>query len=163
MLLKTHDPAVGVMCRAQGMWFLIKLCSISEWAHSYYVTLCVRAGSVCGLQVLPLETKSLEKASGETVTLDCTFSLSAQDIGPLDIEWSIQPSDNQKEEKVVSVRESATCTIRKSHQKLPSTWNVNSSAWGSLLKYQLLPNLWRNIKSTWPISLNSVMFSFSAF
>ncbi|KAB5543152.1 hypothetical protein PHYPO_G00075930 [Pangasianodon hypophthalmus] len=58
-------------------------------------------GSVCGLQISSSGPASLEKASGETVSLDCAFTLSAQDSGPLDIEWSIQPSDNQKEEKVV--------------------------------------------------------------
>lgn len=64
---------------------------------------CVCVGSVCGLQITSSGPASVEKASGETVTLECKFTLAAEDNGPLDIEWSIQPSDNQKEEKVVSV------------------------------------------------------------
>uniref|UniRef100_A0A671PVG3 Coxsackievirus and adenovirus receptor homolog n=1 Tax=Sinocyclocheilus anshuiensis TaxID=1608454 RepID=A0A671PVG3_9TELE len=61
------------------------------------------SGSACGLQITSTSPTSIEKASGETVKLDCQFTLSAEDSGPLDIEWSLQPSDNQKEEKVVIV------------------------------------------------------------
>uniref|UniRef100_A0A8C2EZ15 CXADR Ig-like cell adhesion molecule n=1 Tax=Cyprinus carpio TaxID=7962 RepID=A0A8C2EZ15_CYPCA len=61
------------------------------------------SGSACGLQITSTGPTSIEKASGETVKLDCQFTLSAEDSGPLDIEWSLQPSDNQKEEKVVIV------------------------------------------------------------
>ncbi|XP_027014271.1 coxsackievirus and adenovirus receptor homolog [Tachysurus fulvidraco] len=58
-------------------------------------------GSVCGLQISSSGPASVEKASGDTVTLGCAFTLSPQDTGPLDIEWSLQPSDNQLEEKVI--------------------------------------------------------------
>lgn len=61
------------------------------------------AGSACGLQITSTGPTSIEKASGETVKLDCQFTLATDDSGPLDIEWSLQPSDNQKEEKVVIV------------------------------------------------------------
>ncbi|XP_065114497.1 coxsackievirus and adenovirus receptor homolog [Paramisgurnus dabryanus] len=60
-------------------------------------------GSACGLQITSTGSTSIEKASGESVKLDCQFTLAAEDTGPLDIEWSLQPSDNQKEEKVVIV------------------------------------------------------------
>lgn len=43
-----------------------------------------------------------EKAQGEKVTLPCTFELSEEDIGPLDIEWVLIPADNQKKEEIVS-------------------------------------------------------------
>ncbi|KAI5100143.1 coxsackievirus and adenovirus receptor-like precursor, partial [Silurus meridionalis] len=62
---------------------------------------CVCTVSVSGLQISSSGPASVEKASGETVSLDCAFTLSAQDSGPLDIEWTIQPSDNQKVEQVV--------------------------------------------------------------
>ncbi|KAK7125760.1 hypothetical protein R3I93_021205 [Phoxinus phoxinus] len=61
------------------------------------------AGSACGLQITSTGPTTIEKASGETVKLDCEFSLATDDSGPLDIDWSLQPSDNQKEEKVVIV------------------------------------------------------------
>ncbi|XP_066507757.1 coxsackievirus and adenovirus receptor homolog [Hoplias malabaricus] len=57
--------------------------------------------AACALQITSTGPSSVEKASGENVKLDCQFSLSAADSGPLDIEWSLQPSDNQLEEKVV--------------------------------------------------------------
>ncbi|KAJ8402266.1 hypothetical protein AAFF_G00371310 [Aldrovandia affinis] len=40
---------------------------------------------------------AIEKASGESVKLDCHFSLAPLDSGPLDIEWSLLVSDQQKE------------------------------------------------------------------
>lgn len=43
-----------------------------------------------------------EKAQGEKVTLPCTFELSEEDEGPLDIEWVLIPADNQKREQIVS-------------------------------------------------------------
>lgn len=43
-----------------------------------------------------------EKAQGEKVTLPCTFELSEEDEGPLDIEWVLIPADNQKRELIVS-------------------------------------------------------------
>ncbi|KAL7823088.1 hypothetical protein AOLI_G00330720, partial [Acnodon oligacanthus] len=55
----------------------------------------------CGLEITSTGPTSIEKASGESVKLDCQFTLATEDSGPLDIEWSLQPSDNQKEEKVV--------------------------------------------------------------
>uniref|UniRef100_A0A3B5L606 Ig-like domain-containing protein n=1 Tax=Xiphophorus couchianus TaxID=32473 RepID=A0A3B5L606_9TELE len=56
--------------------------------------------------VSPLEITSspkapLEKASGQSVKLDCQFSLSSSDTGPLDIEWSLLASDNQINDQVV--------------------------------------------------------------
>ncbi|NXG10398.1 CXAR protein, partial [Sakesphorus luctuosus] len=42
-----------------------------------------------------------EKAQGEKVTLPCTFELSEEDEGPLDIEWVLIPADNQKKEQII--------------------------------------------------------------
>ncbi|KAA0704007.1 Coxsackievirus and adenovirus receptor -like protein [Triplophysa tibetana] len=60
-------------------------------------------GLACGLQITTTGPTSIEKASGESVKLDCQFTLAPEDAGPLDIEWTLQPSDNQKDEKVVIV------------------------------------------------------------
>ncbi|XP_062340956.1 coxsackievirus and adenovirus receptor homolog [Osmerus eperlanus] len=59
------------------------------------------AGSVQSLEITSTGPTSIEKASGQTVKLDCQFSLGPEDSGPLDIEWSLLASDNQKEDKVV--------------------------------------------------------------
>lgn len=60
-------------------------------------------GVAHGLEITSQGPTSIEKASSESVKLDCQFSLAAVDSGPLDIEWSLLASDNQKEDKVVSV------------------------------------------------------------
>ncbi|XP_072515090.1 coxsackievirus and adenovirus receptor homolog [Salminus brasiliensis] len=65
------------------------------------VYLCALLSAVFGLEITSTGPTSIEKASGESVKLDCQFTLAPEDSGPLDIEWSLQPSDNQKEEKVV--------------------------------------------------------------
>lgn len=54
-----------------------------------------------GLRITTPEQK-VEKAKGETAYLPCKFTLDAEDQGPLDIEWLLSPSDNQKEDQVVS-------------------------------------------------------------
>ncbi|XP_061659327.1 coxsackievirus and adenovirus receptor homolog [Syngnathoides biaculeatus] len=58
-------------------------------------------GDSTGLEITSTGPTSIEKASGESVKLDCMFNLSPADSGPLDIEWSLLSSDNQKEDKVV--------------------------------------------------------------
>ncbi|XP_009874942.1 PREDICTED: coxsackievirus and adenovirus receptor, partial [Apaloderma vittatum] len=45
--------------------------------------------------------KSFETAQGEKVTLPCTFVVSEEDEGPLDIEWVLIPADNQKKEQII--------------------------------------------------------------
>ncbi|KAM6907564.1 coxsackievirus and adenovirus receptor homolog [Xenentodon cancila] len=59
------------------------------------------AGLASGLEITSSEPTSIEKASGQSVKLDCQFTLAPEDTGPLDIEWSLLASDNQKEDKVV--------------------------------------------------------------
>ncbi|XP_069003147.1 coxsackievirus and adenovirus receptor homolog [Embiotoca jacksoni] len=65
------------------------------------VLLSLFAGLASGLEITSTGSTSIDKASGLSVKLDCQFSLAPEDSGPLDIEWSLVPSDNQKEEKVV--------------------------------------------------------------
>ena len=71
------------------------------------LSLCPSSGSVQSLEITSTGPTSIEKASGQTVKLDCQFSLAPEDSGPLDIEWSLLASDNQKEDKVVS----AVCAV----------------------------------------------------
>lgn len=63
--------------------------------------MCFCIGLASGLEITSTGPTSLEMASGQSVKLDCQFTLAAEDSGPLDIEWSLLASDNQKEDKVV--------------------------------------------------------------
>ncbi|NXP19347.1 CXAR protein, partial [Scytalopus superciliaris] len=54
------------------------------------------------LTITSRDQSMFEKAQGEKVTLPCTFELSEEDEGPLDIEWVLIPADNQKKEQIVS-------------------------------------------------------------
>ncbi|KAJ8275747.1 hypothetical protein COCON_G00074990 [Conger conger] len=54
-----------------------------------------------GLEITSSGSTTIEKASGESVKLDCQFTLANEDSGPLDIEWSLLASDSQKEDKVI--------------------------------------------------------------
>ena len=65
----------------------------------------VYPGVISGLQITTSGPTTIERASGQSAKLDCHFTLAPEDTGPLDIEWSVLPSDNQKEEKVVSLYE----------------------------------------------------------
>lgn len=58
-------------------------------------------GLAFGLEITSTEPSSIEKASGQSVKLECQFTLAPEDTGPLDIEWSLMASDNQQEDKVV--------------------------------------------------------------
>lgn len=61
------------------------------------------AGLASGLKITSSEPNSIEKASGQSVKLDCPFTLAPEDLGPLDIEWSLLSSDNQKKDEVVII------------------------------------------------------------
>lgn len=63
----------------------------------------LRPGLASGLEITSTGPTSIEKASGQSVKLDCQFTLGPEDSGPLDIEWSLLSSDNQKEDKVVCI------------------------------------------------------------
>ncbi|KAF7667412.1 hypothetical protein LDENG_00064000 [Lucifuga dentata] len=65
------------------------------------VLLSLLAGVASGLEITSTGPTSIEKASGQSVKLDCQFSLAPEDSGPLDIEWSLMASDNQKEDRVM--------------------------------------------------------------
>ncbi|KAJ3589651.1 hypothetical protein NHX12_010494 [Muraenolepis orangiensis] len=61
----------------------------------------VHPGMVSSLEITSPVPKSIEIASGQSVKLECQFTLAPEDLAPLDIEWSLLASDNQKEDKVV--------------------------------------------------------------
>lgn len=56
---------------------------------------------VSALEITTTQTGPLEKASGQSVKLDCQFTLSSSDTGPLDIEWSLLAADYQNEDKLL--------------------------------------------------------------
>uniref|UniRef100_W5MAJ3 CXADR Ig-like cell adhesion molecule n=1 Tax=Lepisosteus oculatus TaxID=7918 RepID=W5MAJ3_LEPOC len=58
-------------------------------------------GASRGLDITSTGGATLEQASGSAATLECNFTLDPTDTGPLDIEWSLLASDNQKEDKVI--------------------------------------------------------------
>ncbi|XP_062478100.1 coxsackievirus and adenovirus receptor isoform X1 [Pezoporus occidentalis] len=64
------------------------------------VLLC-SAGLTRSLSITSVDQSMFEKAQGEKVTLPCTFVLSEEDEGPLDIEWVLIPADNQKKEQII--------------------------------------------------------------
>uniref|UniRef100_A0A8C7A7K7 CXADR Ig-like cell adhesion molecule n=1 Tax=Nothoprocta perdicaria TaxID=30464 RepID=A0A8C7A7K7_NOTPE len=53
------------------------------------------------LTITSADQSMFERAQGEKVTLPCTFVLSENDEGPLDIEWVLIPADNQKKEQII--------------------------------------------------------------
>ncbi|KAF3706720.1 Coxsackievirus and adenovirus receptor -like protein [Channa argus] len=59
------------------------------------------AGLASSLEITSTGPTSINMASGQSVKLDCQFSLAPEDSGPLDIEWSLVSPDNQNEDKVV--------------------------------------------------------------
>uniref|UniRef100_A0A8C6TMI5 CXADR Ig-like cell adhesion molecule n=1 Tax=Neogobius melanostomus TaxID=47308 RepID=A0A8C6TMI5_9GOBI len=71
------------------------------WTTHFCCVLAFITGLACGLDIQSTGPGSIEKASGESVKLDCQFTLANEDTGPLDIEWSLLPSDNQREDTVV--------------------------------------------------------------
>ncbi|CAL8285256.1 unnamed protein product [Merluccius merluccius] len=59
------------------------------------------AGMASSLEITSKGPGSIVVASGQTVKLECHFTLAPEDFGPLYIEWSLLASDIQNEEKVV--------------------------------------------------------------
>ncbi|XP_017286624.1 coxsackievirus and adenovirus receptor homolog [Kryptolebias marmoratus] len=54
-----------------------------------------------GLEITSTGTSPINKASGQSVKLECQFTLASEDSGPLDIEWSLVAADNQNKDEVV--------------------------------------------------------------
>ncbi|KAJ8368338.1 hypothetical protein SKAU_G00083660 [Synaphobranchus kaupii] len=70
----------------------------------YYCLLGIRFsgnGVAHGLEMTSTGPRSIEKASGDSVNLDCDFTLAPEDSGHLDIEWTLMASDNQNLDKVI--------------------------------------------------------------
>uniref|UniRef100_A0A8C9DMQ0 CXADR Ig-like cell adhesion molecule n=1 Tax=Prolemur simus TaxID=1328070 RepID=A0A8C9DMQ0_PROSS len=64
----------------------VLLCGVADFARSLSIT---------------TPEQMIEKAKGETAYLPCKFTLSAEDQGPLDIEWLLSPADNQQVDQVI--------------------------------------------------------------
>lgn len=45
--------------------------------------------------------QTIQMAQGERVTLDCTYTSSPDDVGELDIEWSVVSPDTTKKDHMV--------------------------------------------------------------
>nr|XP_006120266.1 coxsackievirus and adenovirus receptor isoform X1 [Pelodiscus sinensis] len=65
--------------------------------HTHQLINCLTKG----LEITSANQPPIEKAQGEKVTLPCTFTLAPEDQGPLDIEWVLIPTDNQKKEQTI--------------------------------------------------------------
>ncbi|CAL8285276.1 unnamed protein product [Merluccius merluccius] len=59
------------------------------------------AGMASSLEITSKGPGSIVVASGQTVKLECHFTLAPEDFGPLDIEWKLLASDNQNQDEVV--------------------------------------------------------------
>lgn len=59
------------------------------------------AGLTSGLDITSSGPTTIESASGQSVKLDCQFTLATEDSGPLDIEWSLLASDNQGDDQLI--------------------------------------------------------------
>ncbi|XP_061073674.1 coxsackievirus and adenovirus receptor homolog isoform X2 [Conger conger] len=70
-------------------------------AFCYFLSGIIFSGLAHGLDITSTGPRSIEKASGDSVTLDCDFTLAPEDSGHLDIEWSLMASDNQNLDKVI--------------------------------------------------------------
>ncbi|KAM4726988.1 coxsackievirus and adenovirus receptor homolog [Anableps anableps] len=66
-----------------------------------FVLLTLFPALVSAFEITTTQVGPLEKASGQSVKLDCQFTVMSTDTGPLDIEWSLLAADNQNEDKVV--------------------------------------------------------------
>ncbi|XP_035239880.1 coxsackievirus and adenovirus receptor homolog [Anguilla anguilla] len=70
-------------------------------AFLYLLLGIILPGMAYGLQITSTGPRSILKASGDSVTLDCDFTLAPEDSGHLDIEWTLMASDSQNLDKVI--------------------------------------------------------------
>ncbi|MED6290832.1 hypothetical protein CHARACLAT_017458 [Characodon lateralis] len=106
---------------------------------------------VSGLEITTTQVTPLEKASGQSVKLDCQFTVGPEDSGPLDIEWSLLAADNQKEDKVALKApvqfwylEVFVCVITPIcllMKGLSSRETSSDSPWGTFISFLLLSHL----------------------
>ncbi|XP_050973106.1 V-set and immunoglobulin domain-containing protein 8b [Labeo rohita] len=81
-------------------WFNFSL----PLAALYITAVCLNhAALTLAVQVTSSGPQTIKKAQGESVTLGCTYSLDASDVGDLDIEWTRVSQDmTQKDELILS-------------------------------------------------------------
>ena len=57
--------------------------------------------SAIALNITSSSVSPVYAGQADSATLNCHFTLSDQDVGPIDIEWSLKSPDVQREEKTV--------------------------------------------------------------
>ncbi|XP_067250440.1 V-set and immunoglobulin domain-containing protein 8b isoform X1 [Chanodichthys erythropterus] len=75
-----------------------------QLAALYIIAACLNhAALTWAIQVTSTGPQTIKKAQGESVSLGCTYTLDAADVGDLDIEWTVVSQDmTQKDELILS-------------------------------------------------------------
>ncbi|CAM4718974.1 hypothetical protein PO909_018780 [Leuciscus waleckii] len=73
-------------------------------AALYVIAACLNhAALTWAVQVTTTGPQTIKKAQGESLTLGCTYTVTATDVGELDIEWTlVSPDMTQKDELILS-------------------------------------------------------------
>jgi len=65
------------------------------------MSFCEPLALTWAIQVTSTGPQTIKKAQGESLTLGCTYTVAATDVGDLDIEWTlVSPDMTQKDELV---------------------------------------------------------------
>ncbi|XP_067431371.1 V-set and immunoglobulin domain-containing protein 8a [Thunnus thynnus] len=67
------------------------------------------------VQVTSTGPQTIQKAEGESVTLDCSYTLSPLDTGELDIEWSVVSPDTTQKDQMLMSYSSGTKYVHGNH------------------------------------------------
>ncbi|KAM8977007.1 coxsackievirus and adenovirus receptor [Pelodytes ibericus] len=73
--------------------------SLGNMAQLLILILC--CGSLRALELVPYDQKNIEKPEGDKVTLECKFTIGPEDVGTLDIDWSLLAADAQQEDQPI--------------------------------------------------------------
>ncbi|TRY65442.1 hypothetical protein DNTS_008773 [Danionella cerebrum] len=74
-----------------------------SWSSSFVIltSLTVLLKQSKAMKLTSSGAQTLQKAQGESVTLDCTFTSGPGDIGDLDIEWTVISPDTTKKDQMI--------------------------------------------------------------
>ncbi|XP_055062857.2 V-set and immunoglobulin domain-containing protein 8a [Misgurnus anguillicaudatus] len=79
------------------------LSSLSSFMLLTLLAVFLKANATFALKVTSSGPQTIQMAQGERVTLDCTFASTPEDVGQLDIEWSVvSPDTTQKDHMIMS-------------------------------------------------------------
>lgn len=67
----------------------------------FCISLCEPLALTWAVQVTSTGPQTIKKAQGESVSLGCTYSLGAADVGELDIEWTVVSQDMTQKDELV--------------------------------------------------------------